>query len=156
MLVHTWGMFTRYPRVMRPVAQWAEVLDVLAAIIAASLIAVIYVNRVGAGRTVLALGFIFFVPGRAIVANWPRMARWSEAAMPIVISLTVTGLIATVALWVHLWRPLQIFEIEAWLSLAALVLSITRRRRLGFLGPSHNQGNKYPGQRQNRPGEGPV
>ena len=148
MLVQTWGMFTRYPRVIRAVAQWAEVLDLVAAIIAASLIAVIYLNRVGPGRIVLALGFIFFVPGRAIVANWPRMARWSEAAMPIVISLTVTGLMAMVALWVHLWRPLQIFEIEALLSLAALVLSITRRRRLGLFEPGYDQGNKYPGQRQ--------
>ena len=128
-------MFSRHQQVMHPVPHWAEVLDLLAAIIAASLIALIYLDRVGLGRIVLTLGFIFFVPGRAIVANWPRMARWSEAAIPMVISLAVTGLIATVALWVHLWRPLQIFEIEAWLSLAALVFSITRRRRLGLLNP---------------------
>jgi hypothetical protein len=128
-------MFSRHQRVMHPVPHWAEVLDLLAAIIAASLIALIYLDRVGLGRIVLTLGFIFFVPGRAIVANWPRMARWSEAAIPMVISLAVTGLIATVALWVHRWRPLQIFEIEAWLSLAALVFSITRRRRLGLLNP---------------------
>ena len=138
-LVQTWGMFSRYPRIIRPVAQWAEVLDLVAAIMAVSLIAIIYLNRVGAGRIVLVLGFIFFVPGRAIVANWPRMARWSEAAIPMVISLAVTGLVATVSLWVHFWRPLQIFEVEAWLSLAALVFSIMRRRRLGLVGPGYNR-----------------
>jgi hypothetical protein len=126
---------------MPRVAQWAEVLDLLAAIIAALLIVVIYVDRVGLGRIILALGFVFFVPGRAIVANWPRMARWSEVAIPMVLSLAVTGLFATAALWAHLWHPLQIFEIEAWLSLAALVFSILRRRRLELALPGYDQEN---------------
>lgn len=154
MLVQTWGMFSRYPRTGYPVAQWAELIDVLAVIVTASLIAVIYMDRVGVARAVLALGFTFFVPGRAIVANWPRMARWSEAAMPMVISLTVTILVATVALWLHLWRPLPIFEVEAWLSLAGLVVAITRRRRLGLVWSGYDEENQYPGQGQNRPGEG--
>ena len=132
-------MFSRYPRVMPRIAQWAEVLDFLAAIIAALLIVVILLNRVGPGRIVLALAFTFFVPGRAIVANWPRMARWSEVAIPMVLSLAVTALFATVALWAHLWRPLQIFEIEAWLSLAALTVSTVRRRRLAFFEPAYSQ-----------------
>jgi hypothetical protein len=132
-------MFSRYPRVMPRVAQWAEVLDLLAAIIAALLIVVIYADRVGLGRIVLALGFVFFVPGRAIVANWPRMARWSEVAIPMVLSLAVTALLATAALWAHLWYPLQIFQVEAWLSLAALAVSTVRRRRLPLFQPEYNQ-----------------
>ena len=156
MLVQTWGMFSRYPRTGYPVAQWAELIDVLAVIVTASLIAVIYMDRVGVARAVLALGFTFFVPGRAIVANWPRMARWSAAAMPMVISLSVTILVATVALWAHLWHPLPIFEAEAWLSLAGLVVAITRRRRLGLVWSGYDEENQYPGQGQNRPGEGPA
>ena len=132
-------MFSRYPRVLPRAAHWAELLDLLAAVIAALLIVVIYADRVGLGRILLALGFVFFVPGRAIVANWPRMARWSEVAIPMVLSLAVTCLFATVALWAHLWRPLQIFEIEAWLSLAALAVSIARRRRTAFFEPNYNQ-----------------
>ena len=139
-------MFSRYPRFKRPGAQWAEVFDLFAAIIAVALIAIIYLDRVGVARIVLALGFIFFVPGRAIVANWPRMARWSEAAIPMVISLAFTVLVATVALWVHFWHPLQIFEVEAWLSLGALVFSIVRRRRLGLVAPEYNPAdNEQPG-----------
>jgi hypothetical protein len=126
---------------MPRVAQWAEVLDLLAAVIAALLIVVIYSDRVGLGRIMLAVGFVFFVPGRAIVANWPRMARWSEVAIPMVLSLAVTCLFATVALWARLWRPLQLFEIEAWLSLAALVFSILHRRRLGLAAPGYEQEN---------------
>lgn len=134
-------MFSRYPRVMPRVEQWAEVLDLLAAVITVLLIAIIYADRVGLGRIVLALGFVFFVPGRAIVANWPRMARWSEVAIPMVLSLAVTTLFATAALWAHLWLPLRIFEIEAWLSLAALVFSILHRRRLGLAVPGYDQEN---------------
>jgi hypothetical protein len=134
-------MFSRYPRVLPRAAHWAELLDLLAAVIAALLIVVIYSDRVGLGRILLALGFVFFVPGRAIVANWPRMERWSEVAIPMVLSLSVTGLFATVALWVHLWRPVQIFEVEAWLSLAALVFSILHRRRLGLAVPGYEQEN---------------
>jgi hypothetical protein len=144
-LVQTWGMFSRYPRIMHPVTQWAEALDLLAAIITALLIAVIYLNRVGPGRIVLVLAFTFFVPGRAIVANWPRMARWSEAAIPVVISLAITVLVATVSLWAHLWHPVQIFEVEAWLSLAALVFSIMRRHRLGLVWSGHDEENEYRG-----------
>jgi len=156
MLVQTWGMFSRSPRTGYPVAQWAELTDLLAVVVTASLIAVIYLDRVGVARTVLALGFTFFVPGRAIVSNWPRMARWSEAAMPMIISLTITTLVATVALWAHFWHPLPIFEAEAWLSLAGLVVGITRRRRLGLVGSGYAEETEYPGQRQNRPGEGPA
>jgi peptidoglycan/LPS O-acetylase OafA/YrhL len=132
-------MFSRYPRVMRPLGQWAEVLDLLAAFTCAALIAAIALDRVGPARIMLALVFTFFVPGRAIVANWPRMARWSEAAMPMVISLAVTGLVATVALWAHLWYPIPIFQVEAWLSLAGLIIAIVRRRRLGLFGPSEDE-----------------
>jgi peptidoglycan/LPS O-acetylase OafA/YrhL len=124
---------------MRPLGQWAELLDLLAAFTCASLIAAISLDRVGPARIMLALVFTFFVPGRAIVANWPRMARWSEAGMPMVISLTVTGLVATVALWAHLWYPVRIFQIEAWLSLAGLVIAIVRRRRLGLFGPGQDE-----------------
>ena len=156
MLVQTWGMSSRSPRTGYPVAQWAELTDLLAVVVTASLIAIIYLDRVGVARTVLALGFTFFVPGRAIVSNWPRMARWSEAAMPMIISLTITTLVATVALWAHFWHPLPIFEAEAWLSLAGLVVGITRRRRLGLVGSGYAEETEYPGQRQNRPGEGPA
>jgi hypothetical protein len=135
---------------MPRVAQWAEVLDLLAAVMAVLLIVVIYADRVGLGRIVLALGFVFFVPGRAIVANWPRMARWSEVAIPMVLSLAVTALFAMVALWAHLWRPLQIFEIEAWLSLTALTVSTVRRRRLAFFEPDYEQEIRNPHKRDTR------
>src|SRR5260370_4517053 len=65
-----------------------EVLDLVAGLVALGLITLIVADRSGLPRTLLALGFAFFVPGRAIVSNWPRMAAWSEAAIPIALKLS--------------------------------------------------------------------
>ena len=73
-----------------------------------------------------------------------------RAAIPMVISLAVTGLAATVSLWADLWRPLQIFEVEAWLSLAALVFSIMRRRRLGLVWPGYDEKMSIANERHGR------
>ncbi len=106
-----------------------EVLDLVAGLVALGLITLIVADRSGLPRTLLALGFAFFVPGRAIVSNWPRMAAWSEAAMPMVLSLGVLALVAAAALWAHEWHPVGLFEVEALLSLVGLAVGIVRRRR---------------------------
>jgi peptidoglycan/LPS O-acetylase OafA/YrhL len=114
---------------LHPAAQRDEVLDLLAGLVAMGLIVLVYGGQSGLPRMLLTLGFTFFVPGRAIVANWPRMARWSGAAMPMVLSLAVLALLAMVALWAHLWHPVALFQAEAWLSLAGLGIAVARRRR---------------------------
>jgi hypothetical protein len=129
MMVHTGRVFRRYLETLPPAGQRAEALDLFAAVGAAGLLALVYNDGPTIPRTLFALVFTFFVPGRAIVTNWPRMARWSGVAMPIVFSLTVLTLLATTVLWAHLWRPLDLFQAEAWLSLAGLSLGIARRHR---------------------------
>ena len=104
-------------------------LDLPAALVAAGLLAVSYAGASGLPRILLALGFTFFVPGRAIVTNWPRMASWSEVAMSVIFSLAAVTLLATVMLWAHAWRPLGLFRVEAWLSLAGLCWGIAHRHR---------------------------
>lgn len=106
-----------------------DALDVLASLIAGSLLVLSAVGESGPPRLLLALGFAFFVPGRAIVTNWPRMSEWSEVAMPIVLSLALLTLLATLALWVHLWRPMDVFQIEAFLSLGGLGAGVVHRSR---------------------------
>jgi hypothetical protein len=107
----------------------SNVLDLSACLIAASLLALSYLGATGLPRILLALGFAFFVPGRAIVTNWPRMVSWSEVAMPMVLSLTLLTILATITLWAHVWKPLDLFQAEAWLSLAGLCIGIGRRNR---------------------------
>ena len=119
----------RYPGALPPAAQRAEVLDVLAAVVAVALLALVAMDASGLPRILLVLVFTFFVPGRAIIANYPRMARWSDLGASIVVSLGVLAFLATVMLWAHLWHPVGLFLIEAVLSLAGLAVGIVRRRR---------------------------
>jgi hypothetical protein len=117
------------PTIIGPPAKLGDVLDLLAGLIAIALIAVVYSGGSGLPRILLTLGFTLFVPGRALVTNWPQMARWSEVGMPIVFSLAILTFLATITLWAHVWRPLDLFQAEAWLSIAGLSFGIIRRRR---------------------------
>lgn len=118
-----------YPGTLPQAAQRAEVLDVLAAVVAVALLATVQVGASGPPRILLVLVFTFFVPGRAIITNYPRMARWSDLGASMLVSLGVLAFLATVTLWAHYWHPLGLFQIEAVLSLAGLAVGIVRRRR---------------------------
>lgn len=118
-----------YPGTLSPTAQRAELLDVTGALIAVILLVLVRTGQPGSLRVLLTLGFTFFVPGRAIVTNWPRMARWSGVGMSMVLSLAVLTLLATTFLWAHLWQPVALFQAEAVLSLAGLAVGVVRRRK---------------------------
>ena len=118
-----------YRGTLAPAARRAEVLDVLAAVIAVALLVLVAADASGPLRILLVLAFTFFVPGRAIITNYPRMARWSDLGTSIVVSLGVLAFLATVTLWARFWHPLGLFQVEAVLSLAALAVGIVRRRR---------------------------
>lgn len=111
-----------------PAAKRAERLDLLACAVAVALILLVSVDFSPPLRLLLASLFTFFVPGRAIVSNWARMARWSGVGMSIVFSLGALTLLATITLWAGLWHPLALFLITAMASLAGLAVSIVRRR----------------------------
>jgi hypothetical protein len=113
-----------------PAARRGEWLDLLASGIVVALILLVAVDFSPGLRLVLALLFTCFVPGRAIVTNWPRVERWSGIGMSVVFSLGVLALLATVTLWVGLWHPLALFVVEAVLSLAGLANGIVSRRQL--------------------------
>lgn len=94
------------------------------------LLLLVVVNFSATLRLLLTALFTFFVPGRAIVSNWPRVARWSAVGMSIAFSLGVLTLLATSTLWAGLWHPLTLFLAEALASLVGLSIGIIRRRRL--------------------------
>jgi uncharacterized membrane protein HdeD (DUF308 family) len=113
-----------------PADRRAERLDLLACGIALALILLVAVNFWPDLRLVLTLLFTCFVPGRAVVTNWPRVARWSGIGMSVAFSLGILTLLATVTLWVGLWHPLGLFVVEAVMSLAGLANGIVHRRQL--------------------------
>jgi uncharacterized membrane protein len=102
-------------------------LDGVAAVVAAGLIAVDLAGGQGVPRTLLALGFLAFVPGRAITANWAQLRKWSQAAMAMLLSLAILALLATVALWAGYWHPIGLMQVESGLSLAGLTVAVARR-----------------------------
>jgi uncharacterized membrane protein HdeD (DUF308 family) len=105
-----------------------EALDLLAGLAAAVLLVLVLAGLTGGARMLLAVLFAFFVPGRAIVSNWPRLAEWSDIGMSIALSLGLLTLLATVCLWARIWHPLALFEIEAAASLIGLGVAAARRR----------------------------
>jgi hypothetical protein len=129
-------MSARGARTSTPQAwQRAETFDLSAGVVAILLLALIVLGLTGPVRLLLTAAFTFFVPGRAIVSNWSRMAGWSDIAMSIALSLGVLTLFAAVSLWARIWHPLGLFEIEAVASLIGLGVAIARRRSLASAQP---------------------
>jgi hypothetical protein len=122
------NMSTAITRVPASTVQRDEVIDLLAGLVAVMLLLVVFLDMAGTLRLLLALLFTFFVPGRAIVSNWPRMADWSGIGMSIVLSLGPLTAVATIALWIRAWHPIALFEVEAVLSLLGLGVAVARRR----------------------------
>ena len=119
----------------RQVLQTSDKLDLAAGVITAGLLALLYAGVSSPPtplvilRLLLTLAFTFFVPGRAIISNWHRLASWSEVAMSMVFSLALLALLATAMLWAHFWHPLGLFQVEAWLTVAGLCVGMERRSR---------------------------
>jgi uncharacterized membrane protein len=120
---------SRSAEIRQSAVRQADMLDVAAIVLSIVLVALVFVGWSGPLRVLLTVAFAFFVPGRAIVGNWPRMGQWSEAAMSMVLSLAVLILLTTVMLWIHAWHPLGLFQAVAGLSLAGLIISMARRRQ---------------------------
>ncbi len=117
-----------------------EVTDLLAGVAAMILLVLVLAGWAGGVRTLFAFAFAFFVPGRAIVSNWPRLALWSDVGMSVVLSIAALALLALVSLWLRFWHPVDLFEAEAVLSLIGLGVAVARRRRLAGAAPAEPQG----------------
>jgi uncharacterized membrane protein len=128
-LGQTSAMDNNAGRSPKPTARLRDLLDLAGIVIAVGLIGVVAEGHAGIARVALALAFMFFVPGRAVVSNWPRLAYWSQFGMSMVLSLAILTLLATTFLWVHAWQPVTLFFFEAGLSAAALIAGMLRRHR---------------------------
>ena len=102
--------------------------DVASLIVIGALGALVALGVKGPARIVLALLFVAYVPGRAVVANWPSARARSAFALPMVLSLAIVALVSTVGLWLDGWYPTYQFIGEAALSAAAIATALVRRR----------------------------
>jgi hypothetical protein len=112
-------------------AQWrADIIDTLCIIATVVVLMFMFADQTGSLRTFAAFCFAFFVPGRAVVANWAPVAKWSDTGMSIVLSIAIVTCVSMVTLWLRYWHPIGLFQVEAALSLAGLVAAIARRNGL--------------------------
>jgi uncharacterized membrane protein len=105
-----------------------KLIDLLALVVVAVLIVLVAVGVEGPVRAVLALVFVGFIPGWAVVTNWTSAGSTSRAALAVLLSLTMSSGAATTTLWLHVWHPITLFYVGASLSAAAIVFSLVRRR----------------------------
>lgn len=129
-----------------PAARLGDMLDVIAVLLSVLSAALVFAGWHGPLRVLLTVAFAFFVPGRAMVSNWPQIAQWSETAVSMLLSLVVLVLLTTVMLWIHAWHPLGLLQIVAGLSLVGLIIGMARRHR-------HPWGARY-GSRHPRKAQG--
>ena len=114
----------------RPARTWPQdTLDLAACLGTAALLGLVTAGAAGPARAWLVFGFAFFVPGRAIAAHWPALAGWSQAAVPVGLSLAVTAAVTTLMLWWHAWHPVALLQVLGAASLLALAAAIVRRHR---------------------------
>lgn len=111
-------------------------LDLVSVAISVAVVLTLTIGISGALRVVPVLLFIFFVPGHAMlrvlpyrVRSFPRLeSSRSVVVMPIVLSLSLSALVASVALWLHVWHPYAIFAFEADASFILIAAGYINKR----------------------------
>jgi len=109
----------------------AWIADGAAVAVSIALAVMIDVGASGVVRVVLALAFVCYVPGRAVIANWPSAQARSQVALPVVLSVSIVTLVSVIGLWMHAWSPLAQFRLEAAASVAAITFAMLWRARSG-------------------------
>ena len=137
-----------YPRVAakRRSARDSLVVDAACAIVAAVLLIYSALGWVGLARVLLTFAFVIYVPGWAVVANCAPMLRASRTALPVLVSVTLLTTAATLTLWLHVWYPLQLFDVEAGLSIVLICVAGVRRERRQ--GEDERASSRYLARRQ--------
>jgi comEA protein len=106
----------------------SEVVDAAALAVIVVLAVLVGLGVHGPIRGALAIVFFTFVPGWAIVTNWRSPARFSRAALSVLLSLAICTAVATTALWLRFWSPVGLFYVTASACAVAITSSLVRRR----------------------------
>jgi hypothetical protein len=107
-----------------------DLIDIGCVAVTVAVAIAVATNERNAFRAVVGVAFALYVPGRAIVSNWPRMAARSQLAAPVLFSVSILTLLATLTLWARQWHPLGLLEVECVAVGIALFTALWRRRRV--------------------------
>jgi len=110
-----------------PSTQSVLALDVLALVLVAALALLVARGTGGPLRVVLAVCFLFGLPGWALVGGRQPSGPGVAAALVVAVSISVCATAATVSLWLHRWGPTRVFYVLAALTSIALLDRIRRR-----------------------------
>jgi uncharacterized membrane protein len=113
-----------------PVTTVDDLVDLFCLMVVAALVITAALDEASTVRAIAAGIFVLFVPGRALTTNLSGPAARSIVASSVLLSLTTLIFVATIALWVHAWHPLDIFYFESGLVVIALIVGLVRRHRV--------------------------
>ena len=109
-----------------PFPATGDFIDVGAALLTATLLLVAGLGVAGTPRVILALVFVTFVPGWALLNHVRMPVGPARIALAVALSLSL-GIVATVlSLWLGLWHPRGLFAVAAVTCLFALLWHLAR------------------------------
>lgn len=110
----------------------SDLFDYGALITTGALIVILALRAPLAMREVALLAFLALVPGRAIMAHLPSVRGAVALALTIASGVSATILLATAALWLHVWYPRTLFAIEVGGAILSIGVALHRGEGSGF------------------------
>lgn len=117
-------------RVLAPAPLAARVvvgLDVAAIAVTVTLMVLVAAEVTGVVRLMLALGFVTFVPGWALLDHMTLVAgATARLAVAVALSLTIATISSLAVLWLHLWHPVVLLDVLGAVSVLAVLAHLLR------------------------------
>jgi hypothetical protein len=104
-------------------------LDMGTAAVTAALLLFVGLDAGGPARVLLALAFVSFVPGWAVLGWGPFEESGTKVAVAVVLSLTLCTALSLAQLWLRWWRPQVVFDLTAATCLVAILAHLLRDER---------------------------
>ena len=103
-----------------------DLVDVGAAVVTVALVVVVALGATGAVPTALALVFLTFVPGWAVLDHVRLVERTARVALAVALSLSLSSAAALASFWLRLWHPRPLLYASAALCLVAVLSHLAR------------------------------
>ena len=102
-------------------------LDVAVVVVTVVLMVLVVAEVTGVVRLILALAFVTFVPGWALLDHVTLVAGGSaRMAVAVALSLTIATLSSLALLWLHVWHPVALLGVIGSVSVLAVAAHLMR------------------------------
>jgi uncharacterized membrane protein len=96
-------------------------------VVTVTLMALVAADVIGVIRLTLALVFVTFVPGWALLDHVTLAAGGpARLALAVALSLTIATMSSLALLWLHLWHPVVLLDVLGFVSLLAVLANLLR------------------------------